>query len=103
MLAIRPPIDFPPIAMRPAPASAIASFHAARRTGVRSGAGRPPDSRRARMYGNSKRRTRMPSPASAFAIDSMKGESMGAPAPWAKTNVTFGRFGPSARKEITGE
>src|SRR5260370_27730033 len=96
MLAMRPPIDLPPITSRPPPPSREAiSRHASSSTASRSGAPRRPPSRRARMYGNSKRTTRMLVFASPSAIVFMNGESIMAPAPCARTTIAVAFFGPS--------
>src|SRR5438067_8767402 len=97
-VAMRPPIDLPPMNSRgPPPSSATASRQVLSSSGSRSGAPRLPPVRRAAMYGNSKRTTRMPRSPSSRATVVMNGVSMAPPAPWANTYTCSAASGPSVR------
>ena len=96
MLAMRPPIDFPPMTSPSAPRSSMTSRQASSSTRDGFGPGRFPVVRRAAMWGNSNRTVRTPSPASRPATRSIQGWSMGAPAPCASTSVGASP-GPSIR------
>src|SRR5712691_1612292 len=96
MLAIRPPIDFPPITkLSGEPSSLTTSRKQSRRMFCGSGRRRP-----AAIYGNSKRTTRIPAAAMPRATVFMKPDTIGPPAPCAKTYVFAASTGPSMRNLV---
>src|SRR5947209_2173421 len=98
MVAILPPIDFPPMmSFSDAPSSRTTARQVSRRTFCGSGR-----RFRAAIYGNSNRTTRMPAAPMLRAIVCMNGETIGPPAPCANTYVFGASCGPSMRNLVIG-
>jgi len=99
MLAMRPPMDLPPMTSRWPGASreetdAIMASYSGMSFSALGGGFFVPPSRRAAIYANSNRVTPMPRSESNAVIASMNGEVIPAPAPCARIRCGAGASGP---------